>query len=237
MPFLRFFLVLLPFCGLAQESFIDERDGQIYPLVRIGEQVWMQENMRYALPGATALPPEVPQNYGYLYNWQAALKACPSGWKLPSDEDWKTLERFLGMSEEELHLRFKYRGADTAISTQLAAPGHWKGYDAYAPRYGKSGFNALPAGVATRKLGQGIFGLDDILKAQLDTFPPPASQMNYEFIGSQTGFWSSTLDTVRVTRSSPFVRSIEQKYIDVYRFPSGQHVYYSCRCLREERGD
>jgi uncharacterized protein (TIGR02145 family) len=34
--------------------------------------------------------------YGVLYNWPAAMAACPSGWHLPSDDEWTTLATFLG---------------------------------------------------------------------------------------------------------------------------------------------
>ncbi len=39
--------------------------------------------------------------YGVLYNWYAAKKACPDGWHLPSDEEWKTLEKHLGMGSSD----------------------------------------------------------------------------------------------------------------------------------------
>lgn len=35
---------------------------------------------------------------GYYYTWNAAINVCPSGWRLPSDTDFKTLEGALGMS-------------------------------------------------------------------------------------------------------------------------------------------
>lgn len=48
--------------------------------------------------------------YGYLYSLDAARKAIPEGWRLPSDEDWKKLERTLGMSEAELDRTNAWRG-------------------------------------------------------------------------------------------------------------------------------
>lgn len=44
------------------------------------------------------------QVYGALYNQPASLIACPEGWRLPSDDDWKELEKHLGMDEEELEV-------------------------------------------------------------------------------------------------------------------------------------
>ena len=36
-------------------------------------------------------------SFGVLYNWTAAKEACPEGWHLPSDAEWKELETFTGM--------------------------------------------------------------------------------------------------------------------------------------------
>lgn len=41
-------------------------------------------------------------NFGVLYNWEAAKIACPNGWHLPSDEEWKILEKYMGMNETNL---------------------------------------------------------------------------------------------------------------------------------------
>lgn len=48
--------------------------------------------------------------YGYLYSYDAACKAVPDGWRLPTDEDWKALERTLGMSEREIEKMDVWRG-------------------------------------------------------------------------------------------------------------------------------
>ena len=45
--------------------------------------------------------------YGQLYNWYAVddeRGLCPSGWHVPSDEDWQDLEVFLGMSRADVSL-------------------------------------------------------------------------------------------------------------------------------------
>lgn len=48
--------------------------------------------------------------YGFLYSYDAACKAVPEGWRLPTDEDWKALERTLGMSEREIEKMHVWRG-------------------------------------------------------------------------------------------------------------------------------
>jgi uncharacterized protein (TIGR02145 family) len=36
-----------------------------------------------------------------LYNWPAAIAACPAGWHLPTDEEWKILEKNQGMTNSD----------------------------------------------------------------------------------------------------------------------------------------
>lgn len=98
----------------APTDFTDTRDGTTYPLVTIGEQTWMTKNLRYATDNSIChqQDPDCEQ-YGRYYNWNEAQTACPEGWRLATDNDWKTLERELGMPEEELDLRKFQRGHPT----------------------------------------------------------------------------------------------------------------------------
>jgi uncharacterized protein (TIGR02145 family) len=101
-------------------------EGYNYSTVQIGNQCWFSENCRY-LPvvspsneGSTTAPyfyvlgyegtdvaaAKATSNYGtygVLYNWPAVMTEgiCPSGWHIPSDGEWQTMEISLGMSEEE----------------------------------------------------------------------------------------------------------------------------------------
>lgn len=106
---------------------VDGRDGQVYRTVTIGNQTWMAENLRY-LPFvhtdsefADASDNEAPaygvygysgtsvvaavttpgyETYGVLYNWYAAVDACPSGWHLPTKQEWTELASFTGLLSE-----------------------------------------------------------------------------------------------------------------------------------------
>lgn len=90
--------------------------------------------------------------YGPLYTWAAAMNGdtssgaqdvCPAGWHLPSDEEWKQLEIYLGMSQEvtdDLGSRGTTEGGKLKESGYL----HW-----YSPNEGATneyGFTALPGG-------------------------------------------------------------------------------------------
>lgn len=67
------------------------------------------------------------KTYGFLYSLEAARKAVPEGWRLPTDEDWKKLETTLGMPANELDAFEAWRG--TGIGTALKIGGG-TGFDA-----------------------------------------------------------------------------------------------------------
>ena len=88
-------------CG---EELIDERDGKSYPTALIGSQCWMTKNLNYITGNSSCYNDDVEncEEHGLLYDWNTAVTACPSGWSLPSDSDFKMLERYLGMEEEKI---------------------------------------------------------------------------------------------------------------------------------------
>jgi uncharacterized protein (TIGR02145 family) len=108
-------------------SWTDPRDQQTYPLVKIGDQIWMGRNFNFELEGSLAT--EKPEEYGRFYNWEQALAACPEGWRLPSKEDWEQLMATLGGKQEAGH--------------HLKSQEGWlRGENGS----NSSGFNAYPAG-------------------------------------------------------------------------------------------
>lgn len=84
-------------------TFTDQRDMQEYYIVEIGSQTWFAQDLVYNTNDTGCF-----ENYGaqgdylgILYNWYSASTACPTGWHLPSDSEWKTLEKYIGMNDIE----------------------------------------------------------------------------------------------------------------------------------------
>lgn len=138
-------------------TFFDARDGKEYGWVRIGEQVWMAENLDFiAGTGSRA------GAYGVLYNWPTAMAGsasssavpsgvqgvCPTGWHLPSNEEWTQLIDYLG-GEDVAGGKLKESGTS-----------HWNSPNTGATN--ESGFTALPGGLpfnfGTEPYGIGLCG-------------------------------------------------------------------------------
>jgi uncharacterized protein (TIGR02145 family) len=82
-----------------------ELGGKEYKTVKINNRLWMAENLSLLVKDSWFYA-ENAQNgemYGRLYSWDAAMKACPEGWRLPSDKDWDELVEFLGGDPVAFH--------------------------------------------------------------------------------------------------------------------------------------
>jgi len=105
-------------------TFTDERDQIIYKTIKIGDQVWFAENLKYDGPLAQGSSFD-DSNGGRIYDWYAANVACPNGWRLPSDLDFRIFENYLGMSDTDT-AKIGYgvdRGADKSIGLNLQLGG------------------------------------------------------------------------------------------------------------------
>ena len=151
-------------------------EGYDYSTVLIGDQCWFSENCRY-LPvvspsseesetesyyyvygyeGADVATAQATENYatyGVLYNWPAVMTEgiCPTGWHMPSDEEWQILEISLGMSES-IAMELGFRGTDEGAQMKSIS-----GWFNNGNGTNTSGFNSKPGGLLP---GIGFYGLE-----------------------------------------------------------------------------
>ena len=147
-------------------------DGNTYQTVQIGTQTWMKENLkttRYrdgaAIPtglsdsqwgagttGAYAIYDNNAANnttYGKLYNWYAVTDSrnlCPTGWHIPSDAEWTTLENFLGgatVAGGKMKTTTGWTSPNTAATNESGFSGLPGGYRLYNGTYYSIGYYGL----------------------------------------------------------------------------------------------
>ena len=118
----------------AVTAFTDSRDNKAYWKVTIGKQTWMAENLNFAAEGSKCYGNSNAncEKYGRLYTWDAANSACPSGWHLPSDDEWTTL--------------VEYAGGSSAAGTKLKSSTGWNSFRGVPKGTDDYGFSALPGG-------------------------------------------------------------------------------------------
>ncbi|TVR75164.1 MAG: hypothetical protein EA408_00980 [Marinilabiliales bacterium] len=139
---------------VGERTFIDERDGNEYRWVQIGNQIWMADNLRYE-PGSKVYNDDTAfaEIYGFLYPWSTASNdtpsdenpsrvrgICPAGWHLPSESEWQEMANYLrgaGVAGEKLKSSRLWDG--TNESRFDARPGGYGWYSDYDYGYSYSG--------------------------------------------------------------------------------------------------
>ena len=142
----------------APEIMIADIDGNLYHTVKIGNQVWLKENLKVThyqngdpIPNVTDPvawgglttgafcwynnDPKIGEVYGALYNWYTTADPrglAIKGWHVPTNKEWSDLETFLGG---------QMPAGPKMMETGLA---HWK--TPTVPGTNSSGFTALPNG-------------------------------------------------------------------------------------------
>ena len=200
-------------------------DGNVYKVIKIGEQYWMAENLRVTRYRNGDYINKIESNtewsntsdgafceygdndldvltYGLLYNWYAVVdprNIAPEGWHVPTDLEWRELELYLGMREIDADT-IGYRGAPFGNKLKMES-----GWLENGNGNNESGFSALPAGI--RYYWDGVFG----------------------YRGYTTYWWS----TSSPSSSSAFSRSLKHDYSGIGREESPKRNGYSVRLVRD----
>jgi uncharacterized protein (TIGR02145 family) len=202
--------------SVVKGTMTDPRDGKKYKTVTIGDQIWMAENMVFKVGDSPCFQDKEKncRKYGRYYDWKSAMKACPSGWRLPSKDDFDKL--VVSVISEPLEAdSWRLRQAKERILIQMlnSKKGWYKngnGLDLY-------GFSAVPAGEVLEN-GEGGF--------------------RFRHMGYGTYFWSSS-NSRNTSDSHDFFSlyytvggSYEYEVIGFFNYPDD--VPLSVRCVRDK---
>ncbi len=213
----------------------DSRDGNIYQTIKIGDQTWMAENLKYLLPdkihagdnGSTTearyyvydyTPGDVAGAkgtanyiiYGVLYNFTAATSACPAGWHLPSDAEWTQFTDYLANNG------YNYDGTSGGgvwkIAKSMATNSGWTS----SIKTGAVGNSDFP----TQRNKSGFTGLPGGYRV---------SSGGFGIIGGYGSWWSSTEDYA----GSAWRRYLFYDDNYVYRSLDTKDYGFSVRCVKD----
>ncbi|HBB91121.1 MAG: hypothetical protein A2X22_07030 [Bacteroidetes bacterium GWF2_49_14] len=232
---------IVPFNPDIQYGTVVDIDKNVYKTVSIGEQVWMAENLKTTTysDGTSILnggkssewsgqsgsycwydnkAGAYKNPYGALYNWSAVTtgKLCPSGWHVPTVEEWKELEQYLitsGYNFDESTVENKLaKSVASAVSWESDTTSGAPGNDILSNN--STGFSALPAGYRD----------------------PTHGWNEYNGMGSSCGWWTATGPGGSFALHSALNKAYPFLLIDDIHQTLGLIGSYgfSVRCVRDE---
>ena len=143
--------------------------------------------------------------YGGLYQWDEMMQyvttggaqgICPTDWHLPTDDEWKTMEMYLGMTQSQADAT-EWRGTDEGGKLKETGQAHW-----WSPNTGatnSSGFTALPGGLRN-------------------------SSGSFHYLGTNGYWWSSTENSGTNAWSRSLFYGNDQVYRNYYDKTNGFSV-------------
>lgn len=210
---------------------VTDIEGNTYQTIKIGNQWWMVENLKVTkyrddtpIPqvlladsvvwkedtlGAYSLNDVIPGAPGLLYNWHTISNArgiAPAGWHVPSDEEWKELEKYLGMTQEEAD-KSNFRGIDEAGKLKSDQKDTWAPYGNIWST-NESGFTALAGNC---RMFYGAWGTPSDFRS--------------------TGFWWSS--TPHTGTEEAWYRHLDYKKLSIFRYYGPKTYGFSVRCIKD----
>jgi uncharacterized protein (TIGR02145 family) len=215
----------------SQPGIVKDVEGNLYTTIKIGTQVWIVENFRATKYNDGTTIPLVTNNtdwinlttpgycwynndqptygitYGALYNWYTVNtgKLCPTGWHVPTDAEWSSLETYL------ISNGYNYDGTTTGnkAAKSLASTSLWNsssnvgsiGNIDYPDKRNATGFTAIPSGLRYETNG------------------------TFSGIGWHSDWWSA--------QSANGYRGLNYDTSDVYKSNANNNNGLSVRCLRD----
>lgn len=204
-------------------------DGIVYKTVKIGNKWWMAENLKSGKyrnnDPITYVSQDKPdsvwstmktgaycyfdEKYGFLYNFYAINDSrgiAPEGWHIPSDDEWKELELFLGMSKEDAD-KVNWRGSNQGNALKITGgnTAYWATSSDTYEIFGtnESGFT-------------GIGGACRIFNGKWGEL-------------THTGFWwTSTLNG-----NEAWYRGLDYNKLNVFRYSGSMNYGFSIRCVKD----
>lgn len=217
---------------------VTDIDGNIYKTITMGNQDWMAENLKVTkfndgteIPNITdgcawysSMTPEYcwyndeisnKNIYGGLYNWHTVNPAsnsdknvCPTGWHVPTAEEWNTMEQYL------IDNGFGYGGSGKDIAKSLASTSGWNNYDEVSAvgnnqsTNNLSGFSALATGGRVANNSNCI---------------------GFWYIGENARWWCSPVNN----DGTSWIREISFHTGDFIRFYQFKEYGQSIRCVKD----
>jgi len=216
-----------------------DQDGNIYKTITIGNQTWMAENLRATHYRNGEPIPEIKDNFmwtttssgaycdfnntdnlvliatfGRLYNWHAISDSrciAPSGWHVPTDDEWSTLISYLG-KEDTVGKNLKEASGDLWGNPNIISNSDSDWWFLYV-NDNKSGFTATPGGM------------------RIGHESPYYAVGTFLFIGYDGNFWSSSEDG----NGEALYRMMYFDDNGVYRYSSSKNNGYSIRCVKDKK--
>ncbi|MDD4555674.1 MAG: FISUMP domain-containing protein [Bacteroidales bacterium] len=189
------------------DSTVTDYDGNIYKVIRIGSQYWLDKNLLVTHSPSGSLVtsyyynsnPDYLATYGRLYTWEVAMNGsiaekaqglCPDGWHVPSYSEFDQLISSLG--------------GPALAGGKLKEQGisHWETPNTGATN--SSGFTALPGGDYW----------DD---------------GTYHYLHQRSFFWSST----SYVSSQSYIVYLHNNNAETVFFPVLNSDGFSVRCIKD----